>query len=449
VIRGSVDERTAVRFFTSASLRPHEEVPGEIVEWLPRAITVEFAGNRPINGVWRSAKGARRVCWYSSEVSDQLRAMHAERYGDEAFWVIDLAGHGAGRLRVLECDANGRVACQRLWEFDALDMPRREEERAPDGCVTVVRTYECVSDGVVCEKTEALPGRSTIVLPRPHRFPAAELAGEPFPCGRHLCGASAGDSVRLLESIHHNDHQAIAFAAYRRGSEWRRGVVTLAASKGAWGEEARRRMELDGPGLAPLIMTGRLEGKLPPRYPLFGVLESIPDGQTIEELVAARLVTVDDAIAVALEVGNVATRVHEQGLQLGAIRPDLVYARRLDDRLALTQITHRGPAIIERTYAGESVLWPPVPAADWSSDDDVTGLAQLVWFGATGTHPFLAPEDVRWSPSWDERRHSERKRQPWTGPADLGVLLARILFESSDRLDFDGFVAALGELRTP
>jgi hypothetical protein len=443
----SIAEPTSVRFFTSASLRPHEEVPGEVVEWLPRAITVEFAGDRPVAGVWRSIKGERRVCWYSNEVSDQLRSSHAERYGDEAFWVIDRAGLGERRLRIFECDENGLVHGVRVWEFDALDMPRREEERAADGSARVVRTYECVSDGVVCEKTEALPGQSAIVLPRPHRFPAAELAGEPFPCGRHLRGVSSADGARLLESIQHNDHQAIAFAAYRRAGEWRRGVVTIAAGKGGWNAETRRLMELDGPGLAPLILTGRLEGKLPPRYPLFGVLEGIPDGQPMEELVAARLVTVDDAIAIALEVGHVAKRAHEQGVQLGTIRPDLVYARRVDDRLALTQIMDRGPAVIEQTYAGESVLWPPVPAADWSSDGDVRGLAQLVWYGATGTHPFLAPDDVRWDPSWNELRHSRRRRQPWTGSASLGALLERVLFESGDSTSLEAFLGELAQLR--
>ena len=71
---------TAVRFFTSAALRPHEEVAGEVVKWLPRSITVEYDGDHPRTGVWRSEKGARRICWYCVAGQAEIQAMHEERY---------------------------------------------------------------------------------------------------------------------------------------------------------------------------------------------------------------------------------------------------------------------------------------------------------------------------------------------------------------------------------
>ena len=66
---------TTVRFFTSAALRKREEVPGEAVDWLPRSITVEYDGDQPVTGVWRSRRGARRVCCKSSRYPVLRRAM--------------------------------------------------------------------------------------------------------------------------------------------------------------------------------------------------------------------------------------------------------------------------------------------------------------------------------------------------------------------------------------
>jgi hypothetical protein len=103
---------TTVRFFTSAALRRREEVPGEAVDWLPRSITVEYDNNQPVTGVWRSRRGARRVCWYAEQVTPALIAAHEERYGDEPFWVIDRAE--LRDRRVTTCtSATAQVACRR------------------------------------------------------------------------------------------------------------------------------------------------------------------------------------------------------------------------------------------------------------------------------------------------------------------------------------------------
>jgi hypothetical protein len=86
---------TATRCFTSAALRAHEEVPAEAAAWLPRSIVVEYEGGEPVCGVWRSVDGRRRVCWYASAVTPAVIAAHAERYGNEAFWVIDRSARAA------------------------------------------------------------------------------------------------------------------------------------------------------------------------------------------------------------------------------------------------------------------------------------------------------------------------------------------------------------------
>ena len=53
---------TAVRFFTSAALRPQEEVDGETVRWLPAWCVVEYEDGRPLVGTWQSKADTRRIC---------------------------------------------------------------------------------------------------------------------------------------------------------------------------------------------------------------------------------------------------------------------------------------------------------------------------------------------------------------------------------------------------
>ncbi len=435
------DGGARVRFFTSAALRVQEEVPGEVVAWLPQSITVEYDGEVPTCGVWRALDGRRRACWYASEVTPELVAAHEERYGDEAFWVIDRARLRERVVEVIECDAAGSPQAMRRWLFDACHMPAKEEVHAIGGELQLTRTYECTDDGCVYRKAEFAPGAAPIALPRPHRFPIPELAGEPYPCG----GTIGRDGPRIIETIQQNQNQGRHHAIYRDGATWRRGLVTRATSKG-WRDEVRPTIDVADPGVATLVRTGELLDRRNQGYTSLGLVEELPDGRTLEAVVSEGAIGIDAAIDVALAVAAVATRAHAAGHALGGIRPELIYLRASGGRLAMTRIAHRGPAVISQYYGGETIVWPPVYAADFSSTDDATGLAQLVWYMVTGGHPFLAPENLRWQPSWNEFRHGVRRRQPWTGPAELGALLERALFTAAP-MAFDALVAALARLR--
>jgi hypothetical protein len=195
--------------------------------------------------------------------------------------------------------------------------------------------YESTRRGAILEKTEMSQGGTPIVLPRPHAFPIPELAGEPYPCG----GTIGAGGPRLIEAIQENQNQGRYYAAYQEGGTWRRGLVTMATTKG-WTAEAQR---------------------------------------------------------------------------------------------------------ISQYYGDETILFPPVYAANFSSRSDAIGLAQLIWYMTTGTHPWLAAENLRWVPSWAALRHTMRERQPWTGPAVLGPLLERALF-GSPPMPFDELVAGLRAL---
>ena len=429
---------TSVRFFTSAALRKREEVPGEAVDWLPRSITVEYDGDQPVTGVWRSRRGARRVCWYAAEVTPALVAAHDERYGDEPFWVIDRSALRDRRVTTHECDGEGRVKAVRSWQFDEAQMPTHEEERDAVGRIALTRNYKCVYLGVAVRKTEQRPGAAPVDLPRPHRFPAPELAGEPFPCG----GTIGAGGPRIIETLVQNQWQGRFVTIDRESGTWRRGLATTATSKG-WKPAIHPVLDFTDPQIAPQIRAGELLDYRYNGYAALGVVEAMPEGRDLDTVVQAGTLAPRTALALALEVAAVAQRAHARGHQLGGIRPELIYVRETEGGVALTQIAHRGPAILSQYYGGEAILFPPRPfIAEFSTTDDATGLAVTLWYMITGGHPWIAPQNLRWDDSWREFRQHIRTRQPWTGPARLGNILEVALFDGAP-VPFDVLVATL------
>ncbi len=190
------------------------------------------------------------------------------------------------------------------------------------------------------------------------------------------------------------------------------------------------------------LVRGRLEHPRQRGDELRGVLEACPEGETIEQIVSRGRVAPAIALALAAQIAEGLRRVVDAGQPLGAIRPELVYARPGAERLALTSIMHCGPVIASVTYAGEAVLVPPLFEMDFSSPDDVAGLAQLVWYMITGGHPWYAPEDVRWQLAWNDFHEHRRCRQPWTGPEALGHVLGEAI-SSARRPSLDEFTARL------
>lgn len=439
-----MDDRSrlaTVRFFTSASLRPIEEVSGEVVQWLPRWITVEFEGARPVTGVWQSAKGRRRVCWYAREHSAELAATHMERYGDEPFWIIDLAAASQGRVSVLECDAMGQPNARCEWAFDEWYMPTREEERSPEGALVMTRIFDCVQTGLIIGVTEQRPGRPDVERSRPISFPIPELAGEPF-----LCGSTITDGgPRLIAPIAQNEYQGRFFAVYREGGTWNRGVATI-ARRYSWPAKLDPIVNFHGEHVAAMVKAGELMHPWSPSYSFIGVVEALPDGRPMDEVVAEGPLLLEDAVTIAIQVAGVARRAHAAGHPLGGVRPELTFVRRHGAHWVLSGIMHRCAAIIPATQSGEAVLSPVFPC-DFSSKNDAHGLAQLLWFALTDGHPYIAPADIRRPQAWSDYEYGRARRQAWTGPAAIGPLLERVLFPSGDSMGFEAFVSELEKLR--
>ena len=417
-----------VRFFTSLMLRTDEEVDGTLAPWLPHVATVEFDAQDPVTAVWQSATGDRRIAWYGSSSTEQ-RVAHVERYGDEPCWLLRRHVDANGRLAVdvEEIGAAGEPIRRRAWTFDAMGMPATDVETSAGGDVVSSRIYRCLPDGLVTQLRERKAPAFAETVTRRVAAPVPELAAEPFPCGATL----AGGTVRLLTTISENAYQGRYRSVAWDGERWASSITTLAATSSSRLAAVRPVLDLADEDLALLVAEGHLEGgRVPPGRSPYGITELVPPGQTVLDAVASGRFEPTVAMRVAVRVAEVARRAQARGTALSALRPELVYVVDRGAGIELSRILHRAPAFLSTAARGEALLWPPAFRSDFGSRDDVQGLAQLLWFMATGTHPFLAPENVTWEDSWTHVLHSLRARQPWRGPAALEPLLTRCLFDA-------------------
>jgi hypothetical protein len=317
-------------------------------------------------------------------------------------------------------------------------MPMAVEEQAPDGTLRVVRTYRSLSDRTVVASTEQLAGESLVEIPRPIDFPCPELAGEPYPCG----GTITTGGPRLISSIRQNWYQGRFSAAFHDGVAWRLGLATIATSRG-WPQTMRPILDFRADGVAPMVAYGEMIEPRREGYTVFGVVEELPDGRTLEEVVQEQPLSPADALDIAAQIAAIARRAHAAGHELGGIRPELVYVRQEGTRWSLSAIAHRGQAVIDATYSGEAVRSPDVFVSDFSSLDDAQGLAQLVWYALTGGHPYVARADLQRKEAWSALHRDRASRQVWRGPAALGSVLERVVFDGGDAARFDSLVAGL------
>jgi hypothetical protein len=433
-----------IRFFTTLMLRPHEEVDGSVVPYLPQCATVEFDGDRPVTAVWSAASGERRVCWYGTDVDRQLRDAHAERYGSEPFWLMHVERSASGSVaRVVELDALGNVVIQKRWTFGGRGMPVDEEERSSTGEVLAVRRYRIRDDGIAHRIEETLPPSKETIVHHARTRPAPELSAEPFPIGATV----PGTDLRIVEVISENARQGRCRAIVRRDDAWLPAVVTFVALSRSAYAERKPVIAFTAPGLTELVAEGELQHANAPRLevPLWAIAELTP-GTTLLEAVRKAPLDFDDAIAVARHAGEIASAAHERGHPLGGLHPELVFIDRDHTPAKLTGILHRAPALLASTYKGEAQCWPPVFRSDFRATDDVTALAQLLWFMTTGGHPFLADADITWDDAWTHL--PARRPQPWRGPPALGQLLSRWLFaDDAQRPSLDEVLRELTALR--
>jgi hypothetical protein len=434
---------TLIRFFTTLMLRDGEEVPGSLVPMLPQWATVEFQDGRPVTAVWQDSEGCRRICWYGHLATSDLRASQVERYGYEPYWHLTLPAADGGETTVAEYDPDGTLVRRTLWKFDRMGLPAREKVLDPFEQLAARREYECLSDGLVLQLRERVaPDFFEKKWSRVRSRVVPELAAEPFPLG----GTIADATVWIIGTIEQNQFQARCRSVHLEGEDWHPSITTLATVPRAAVERIRAGLSVAGPGLAPLIAEGPLvrrrarQGKA-----YYGIVEPVPPGDTLQTMVSTAPLPLREALAVTLQVAEVVRRTHCSGLRhLNGVRPELVFAHRTDHGIDLTGILHRAPSFLSATHHGEALLLPPIFRADFSAADDVSGLAQLLWYAATGSHPHLIAQNVVWLDSWTHDLHGQRERQPWTGPPSWLPILDQCLFgPAGSRPTIDVFVQTL------
>jgi hypothetical protein len=416
-----------IRFFTTLMLRDGEEVPAGIVPLLPQWATVEFQDGRPVTAVWQDSEGRRRTCWYGHVAASDLRANQVERYGDEPYWHLMLPSADRGETTVAEYDADGTLVLRTAWTFDRMGLPAAEHVFDPNGQLAAKREYECLSDGLIVQLRERVaPDFVEEKRSRVRSRVVPELAAEPFPLG----GTIADATVWLVGTIEQNQFQARCRSVHLDGEHWRPSITTLATVSRAAMEGIRPRLSLVGPGLAPLIADGPLIRRRARQGKAYhGIVESVPPGDTLQTMVSTAPLSPHDAIAVTLQVAEVVRRAHDSGLRhLNGVRPELVFASRTGHGVNVTGILHGAPSFLAATHHGEALLFPPIFRADFSAPDDVSALAQLLWYATTGSHPHLIAQNVVWQDSWTHDLHDRRERQPWTGPPSWLPILDRYLF---------------------
>jgi hypothetical protein len=408
-------------------LRPEEEIAADIVRWLPRWAEVELDDERPVVAVWRDRAGNHRVIWYGEAEPSTVAPKHRSRFGDEPYWIVRFEPDAGSRRAalVLACDGSsvtGRVR----WTFDVTGMPATETDvTRPD--TPSHRVYHCAEDGWIEVVQERTQSGALVEVDTPAMPPIPELTAEPYPCG----GFMADRAIRVVASVSWNSVQGRLRAVQQIDGTWRSLLVTFARIGRAWSGREQTILSLGGDGIAPMTAEGWLEHPRVVGRPFHAIAELEPEGQahTIDEHILAHgAVSPAAAAALVVRLAEVAASARARGVELGGLRPELVYVRSEGDRVELASILHRGPTFLAAARVGESILIPPAFPADFAASNDVAGLAQLLWYLVSGGHPFLAAGDLRWERAWAHFRNERRRPQSWCGPPALGALFDRFLF---------------------
>jgi hypothetical protein len=440
-----VDGVIARRYFASAMLRPEEEIAEDVVRWLPRWAEVELDGERPVVAVWRDRTGGHRVIWYGPDEPSTIAHTHRSRYGDIPYWIVRFDPDPRGRraAMVLECDGSSAARSVR-WTFDVAGMPATETDVSDEGAPRH-RIYHCAEDGWVEAVQERAPNGALVDVDAPATPPVPELTAEPYPCGAFM----ADRAIRVVAPVSWNAAEGRVRAVQQIEGTWRSLLVTFARIGRAWSSREQAVLSLCGDGIAPLAAEGWLEHPRVLGRPFRAIAELEPEGpMTVDEHILGRgAVSLPAACALVVDLADVAAAAHARGVELGGLRPELVYVRSHGDRLALASVLHRGPTFLGASRVGESIPIPPAFPADFAASDDVAALAQLLWYLTSGSHPFLAPGDFRWERTWTHFRNQRRRPQQWSGPPALAAVFDRFLFASDRRgRSLDDLRAALRAL---
>jgi hypothetical protein len=207
--------------------------------------------------------------------------------------------------------------------------------------------------------------------------------------------------------------------------------LLITVSEGAALDALAPRLELAVPGVARMLYLGPLgDGRA-------GVVEEEPCGRP---LAAVALPLRPDTVAILVrQIAVVLSALHRCGAALGALQPELIYARPDASGPVVTGLAPRAAILLR-----EAPPFPHVyaaPGEESAPPADVFALCALASHWLTGHHPFRG---VRRSAQQAAMTRGDRR--PWSGPAAWGELLARGLRCPRERPTLDDVVAGLDEV---
>jgi hypothetical protein len=212
------------------------------------------------------------------------------------------------------------------------------------------------------------------------------------------------------------------------------------------------------PGIAPLAFLGYPDGLAPSATPepiAPGAVRAVPPAMIAEVLpdgvpLAAAEPPLTDAEVIRIGIALcevLAAWIAQAPWVSQGLAPETVYVAGEPGSRYFAGATPRVYALDDRAgwggaFSAELYGGPMSGTTELSVEDATFMVAQVIWFAATREHPYVWPARTK---ALDNMEHD--RRRPFTGTAELGALLERVLvFDESRRIDLTELRAGLVEL---
>ena len=234
-----------------------------------------------------------------------------------------------------------------------------------------------------------------------------------------LIGPYPGGGFR---AVHVTRHDRVHVDVRELCEDWRqRAVQVLRAST--------LLHSLDHPGIARIVD----RGVLPDRRPWLA--SELADGVVLSDVLARRVLAVEETVALVRDLGAIATHVHARGLVHGAIHPHAIVMR-TGERTFPIQLGACGELRAAGTDADDAIPLTPYTAPEprFGCAADIYSIGMFAYRGLTGRFPSAPIELVAGVPgAVSALIVSMLAREPAARP-DAATVHATALQLTGDRL---------------
>lgn len=173
-------------------------------------------------------------------------------------------------------------------------------------------------------------------------------------------------------------------------------LVTTGGAQKTPVEQVAESLTLKSDAISPLLHVGRLSGNDPATHGFDGMVEALPAGQPLTEVMAS--LSARAGLDIARQVARSLIQAQQDGVILGELPAELIYVSQVDGAYQVSGLVPRAPRfwrtakmpnfglpqVFSYPLLSPEVTWgkPPVP----SSDSYVIALCTVLLM--TGTFPF-------------------------------------------------------------